>query len=312
MICCGRQSTGKEAFVASKEYEQLRATLEPGLAVATDGLEQVREKMTAVHPTDVPEDVRVERVELGGVPCAWVTTPEVEDSDRVILHAHGGAFVATKLEHYIPFCAGLARYVPARFLIYEYSLAPEARFPTQIDETVAVFEALLASGAPASQVAFAGDSCGGGIAVASLCKLRDQGRPLPAGYIGLTPWFDLEQQGRSAQEPRGIDPFVNAPWIRERGRDYVGPDGDVRDPLACPVHADLTGLPPLFLSVGEVDTTRDDATRLAANAGACGVDVTLEIHPEMIHGFHGLAAMFPEGRDALRRAGDFLRRVIPD
>jgi acetyl esterase/lipase len=297
--------------MASKEYEQLRSALKPGLAVAEDDTMLVREKMIAVHPTKVPGDAKVERVELDGVPCAWVTIPEVEDTDRVVLLVHGGAFVSTKLEHYIPYCVDLARSLPARMIVHEYTLAPEARFPKQIDETIAVFEALLAQGISGSRIAFAGDSCGGGIALATMCKLRDAGKPLPAGFIGLTPWFDLEQTGESAVDPRGIDPYVNAPWIRARGRDYVGPDGDVRDPLACPLHADLTGLPPLFLSVGEIDTTRDDSTRLAARAGACGVDVTLEINAEMIHGFHGLASMFPEGREALDRAGDFLRRVIP-
>lgn len=297
--------------MASREYEELRRALKPGLAVAADDTMLVREKMTAIHPTKVPGDAEVERLQLAGVPCAWVTTPEVADSDRVVLLVHGGAFVATRLEHYVPYCAGLARHMPARFLVHEYSLAPEARFPQQIDETIGVYEALLAQGIPASQIAFAGDSCGGGIALAALCKLRDEQKLLPAGFVGLTPWFDLEQTGDSAVNPRDVDPFVNAPWIRARGRDYVGADGDVRDPLACPLHADLTGLPPLFLSVGEIDTTRDDSTRIAATAGRSGVDVTLEINAEMIHGFHGLAAMFPEGRASLMRAGDFLRRVIP-
>jgi acetyl esterase/lipase len=297
--------------MASQEYEQLRAALKPGLAVAADDTMLVREKMTAVHPTQVPADARVERLELGGVPCAWVSTPESEGEDRVVLLVHGGAFVSTKLEHYIPYCAGLARHLPARFLVHEYSLAPEARFPRQIEETMAVYEALLAEGIDASRIAFAGDSCGGGIAVATLCRLRDAARPLPAGFVGLTPWFDLEQAGDSAVRPRGVDPYVNRDWIRARGRDYVGPEGDVHDPLASPIHADLTGLPPLFLSVGEIDTTRDDSTRLAASAGRCGVDVTLEINAAMIHGFHGLAAMFPEGRESLERAGAFLRRVIP-
>ena len=298
--------------MASQEYEQLRKVLKPGLAVAEDDTMLVREKMTAVHPTQVPKDAKVEELTLAGVPCAWVTTPEVEGTQRVVLLVHGGAFVSTKLEHYIPYCAGLERHIPARFIVHEYSLAPEARFPTQIDETIRVFEALISQGIDASRIAFAGDSCGGGIAVATMCKLRDAGKPLPAGFIGLTPWFDLEQTGDSAVDPRGVDPYVNGPWIRARGRDYVGPDGDLRDPLVSPLHADLTGLPPLFLSVGEIDTTRDDSTRLAANAGRCGVDVELEINAAMIHGFHGLAAMFPEGRESLARAGNFLRRVIPD
>ncbi len=296
----------------SPEYEALRANVKPGLALPGDDVMVVREKMLAIHPTQVPADARVEHVELGGVPCAWVDVPESAGSDRVVLWVHGGAFVSTGLEHYVPYCAGLARHMPARFLVHAYSLAPEVRFPVPVEETIRVFEALLAEGADPSRTFLGGDSCGGGIALATLCALRDCGVPLPAGYVGLTPWLDLEQQGVSATAPLGIDPFVEPEWIRLRGHDYVGPGGDVRDPLASPIRADLTGLPPLYLSVGGIDTTRDDATRIAARAGQAGVGVTLEIEAEMIHGFHGLAALIPEGRASLARCGDWLRRIVPD
>lgn len=298
--------------MASKEYAKVRELFKPGLAVASDPTMLVREKMTATHPTAKPKDIIEELETIAGIPCAWVTTPDAGDSDRVVLLVHGGAFVSTKLPHYIPYCAGLSRHIPARFLVHEYSLAPEARFPKQIEETVAVYRALLERGVAPDRIAFAGDSCGGGIAVASLCRLRDAGTPLPACFIGLTPWFDLEQEGEAATKPLGVDPFVNRDWIRARGRDYVGPDGDVRNPLASPLRADLTGLPPMFLSVGDVDTTADDSTRMAQRAGRAGVSVVLDINAEMIHGFHGLAAMFPEGRASLRRAGAFLREQIPD
>jgi acetyl esterase/lipase len=300
------------AHLVSREYEALRANLKPGLAVPSDDVGLVREKMEAVHPTAVPPDARVEPLDLAGLECAWVDVPESEGSDRTVLYVHGGAFVSTGVAHYVPYCAGLARFIPARYLVHGYSLAPETHCPTPVHETMAVWDALLARGVDPARAFIAGDSCGGGIALAALCALRDAGRPLPAGYFGLTPWFDLEQTGVSAVEPRGVDPFVDPEWIRARGRDYVGPEGDVRDPLASPLHADLSGLPPLFLSVGGVDTTRDDSTRLAARAGQAGVDVTLEIGAEMIHGFHGLAALIPEGRAALARCGAFVRRVAPD
>ena len=298
--------------MASQQYEQLRKVLKPGLAVAADPPALVREKMHAVHPTQIADDVEHEIVELGGVRCAWVTTPEVGDSDRVVLFAHGGAFVSTLLEHYIPYVTPHTRYARARFLVHEYSLAPEAQFPTQLDETVAVYRALLDQGIGPDRMAFMGDSCGGGIALAALCKLRDDGLPLPAAYAGLTPWFDLEQDGDAAVNPRGVDPYVNRDWIRARFRDYVGKHGDPKAPLASPILADLSGLPPLFLSVGQIDTTSDDSTRLAARAGRVGVDVTLEINAEMIHGFHGLWPLFPEARDSCERVGAFIRRHIPD
>jgi len=295
--------------MVSPEYEALRANLSPGLAVPSDDVMVVREKMNAIHPTAVPRDARVEHVVLGGVRCAWVDVPERGDSDRTVFWVHGGAFVSTDLEHYIPYCAGLGRHVPARFLVHAYSLAPEHRFPTPVDETVAVWQALLEGGLDPARAFIGGDSCGGGIALAALCRLRDSGTALPAGYVGLTPWYDLEQTGTSATKPLGMDPFVDPEWIRLRGLDYVGPEGDVRDPFASPLYADLSGLPPMHLSVGGVDTTRDDATRLAARAGEAGVSVTLEIEGEMIHGFHGLAALIPEGRASLARCGDFVRRI---
>ena len=297
--------------MASSEFERLRKHLKPGLANPNDSWELAREKMTAVHPTQHPDDVQSERVRLGNVPCAWVTTPEVGDSDRVLLMSHGGAFISTGLDHYIPYAGRLSRPVKARVLIFEYSLAPENRFPVQIDEGVATYRALLESGISPERIGVIGDSCGGGIGIAMLMTLRDAGDPLPAAFVGITPWFDLEVTGDAAQNPRGVDPYVEPQWIRNRGRDYVGPGGDLRDPRVSPIHADLTGLPPMFLSVGEIDTTRDDSTRLAARAGACGVGVTLEVIPEMIHGFHGLSDLIPEGRAALERIGEFVRRQIP-
>lgn len=297
--------------MASPEYEALYANLEPGLALPGDDVMVVRQKMNAIHPTAVPRDAQVERVDLGGVACAFVEVPEAFGADRVVFWVHGGAFVSTGLDHYVPYCAGLGRSMPARFVVHAYSLAPESRFPVPVDETVAVWEALLATGIDPGRAFIGGDSCGGGIALAALCRLRDAGRPLPAGWVGLTPWLDLAQTGRSATRPRGKDPFVHPEWIRLRGLDYVGPGADVAHPEASPLHAELPGLPPLYLSVGGIDTTRDDATRLAARAGEAGVDVTLEIEGAMIHGFHGLAALIPEARASLDRAGDFLRRRAP-
>ncbi len=297
--------------MASPEYEQLRKVLKPGLAVPSDPPELVREKMHRIHPTRVPADVAVERTRLGGVDAAWVGTPESEGSTRVLLHVHGGAFVSTGVEHYVPYAARLSRPFAARGVVYGYRLAPEHRHPAALDDTHAVYCALLDAGVAPDRIVVSGDSCGGGIGVALLLRLRDEGSPLPAAFVGLTGWYDLEMSGDSARHPRGVDPYVDPDWIRARGRDYAGPDADLRDPLLSPIHADLSGLPPMFLSCGEIDITRDDSTRLAARAGRDGVAVTLEVVPEMIHGFHGLSDLIPEGRAALERAGEFVRRHVP-
>jgi monoterpene epsilon-lactone hydrolase len=297
--------------MASPEYEQLRKVLKPGLAIATDPPELVREKMLKIHPTKYPRDVVVERATLGGVDAAWVDTPESKESTRVLLHVHGGAFVSTGVEHYIPYAARLSRPFAARAVVFGYRLAPEHRYPAALEDTLAVYRALLDAGTPPDRIAIGGDSCGGGIGIALLLRLRDEGAPLPAAFVGLTGWYDLEMTGDSARNPRGVDPYVDPEWIRARGRDYAGPTGDVRSPLLSPIHADLSGLPPLFLSCGEIDITRDDSVRLAARAGRDGVAVTLEVNPEMIHGFHGLSDLIPEGRASLARAGEFVRRHLP-
>lgn len=292
----------------SDAWRHLRDSLQPGLANPDDPPALVREKMHAVHPTDYPDDVEVEHLVLGGVPAAFISTPEAAGSERLVMMVHGGAFVSTGIEHYIPYAASLSRIFRARFAVFEYRLAPEHRFPAALDDSLAVYEALLADGLDPGKLAVIGDSCGGGIAMAMLFRLRDEGRPLPAAYAGLTPWFDLEMTGESALSPRGVDPYVDPQWIRNRGRDYAGPERDLRDPLLSPLYGDFSGLPPLFLGVGEIDITRDDSTRLAARAGGDGGAVTLEINPGMIHGFYGLCELAPECFEACERIGRFLDR----
>lgn len=297
--------------MTSPEYQKLRRLLKPGLAVADDPTQLVREKMIAIHPTGCSDATEVTTLELAGVPCAWVQTAEAQGQDRVVFFAHGGAFVSTGLAQYELYAENVSRAARARVLIYEYALAPEQRFPVPLDQGVAIYREAVLGGMRPERTAFMGDSCGGGIALSTLCRLRDAGDPLPACFAGLTPWFDAKQQGDAACHPRGIDPFVNADWIRKRFEDYVGPGGDLSDPMASPIGADLRGLPPLYLGVGEIDTTSDDSTRLAASAARAGVSVVLDVSAEMIHGFHGLCGAFPEATDAMQRVGDFVRRHIP-
>jgi len=293
-------------FRRSAALEALVSALKDPLVAPGDPTEVARRKLEAVHGHPIAPQTEVTWSERSGVRRAWVVTPESRP-DRVLFLCHGGAFIAAGGDGYLFYAEMLARHCGARVLLPDYRLAPEHRFPAALDDVVRVWEDEVESGLAPERTAFIGDSCGGGIAIAALVRLRAAGKALPAGAITLGGWFDLEASGTAATEPLGWDPFAHAEFVRARARDYLGDAGDPRDPLASPLYADLAGLPPLLLQVGQVDLTRDDALRLAERAGRAGVDVTLEIHPGCIHGFQGLAsAGIPEATAALARVQTWL------
>jgi len=293
----------------SREYLAALEQFPKGIAVPGDGYEEVRRKFAPAHGHDPGPDIAVEDARLGGVGGTW-TAVKGEAADRVILFFHGGAFVSCPAATYTFYAAWFVRGAQARAFIVDYGLAPETRFPKQLEECEAAYRALIREVDP-SRIAFVGDSCGGGMALGTLLRLRDAGVPLPACLVSISGWLDLEVSGESATRPVGEDRFVHPVWMRERARDYLGPQGDPRDPQASPIHADLHGLPPLFLQVGQIDVTRDDAVRVAARAGRDGSAVVLEIWPDMIHGFQGMQGFCPEAEAAVASASAFVKRHIP-
>ncbi len=297
--------------MASKEHDALMAAIPGGNVDHNDPIEVVREKMHSIHPNSASPETIVEAVDLDGIEAKWIITAENKDSDRVIMHVHGGAFVSTVIDHYLDYGEHMSRHMGAKVVCFQWTWADEAPYPQAMNDTATAYRALLAQGIDPKRIAFAGDSCGGGIALAAMCALRDAGDPLPACLIGLTPWLDAEQTGDAAMNPRGHDPFVTAEWIRARFKDYAGPTGDLRDPGISPIHAKLGGLPPMYLSVGQIDTTADDSTRLAMRASKEGGSVIVDISAEMVHGYIGLCGAFPEATEAMERIGDWVKQRIP-
>jgi len=297
--------------VASKEYEALMRALPPAQPLYSDPPEVVREKMHAIHPTRCSASTLVEDAEFGGIESRWIATPENADSDRVLIHIHGGAFVSTIIQHYLDYGEHISKHTRSKVLCFQYRWAPDHPYPAALEDTLAVYRGLLASGVAAERIGFIGDSCGGGIGLAALCSLRDAGEPLPACLVGLTPWLDAEQTGDSAVNPLGIDPFVETQWIRERFKNYAGATGDLRDPLLSPIHSELSGLPPVYLCVGGIDTTASDSLRLAERGRREGAQIIVDVAGEMAHGYIGLCCQFPEASAAMERVGDFVRRCIP-
>jgi acetyl esterase/lipase len=292
----------------SAEFLAALAHFPKDLALPGDSYQDVRRKFGPAHGHDPGPDIAVEPARFGGVGGVWVARKEAAPSERVLFFVHGGAFVSCPAPTYTFYAAWFVRATGARAFVVDYRLAPEHHFPAAVDDCEAAWRGMLAAGIAPARAAFLGDSCGGGIAVATLLRLRDARAALPACAVSLCGWMDLEVSGDSAKHPVGEDPFVNPEWIRARARDYLGPRGNPRDPYASPIYAELGGLPPLLLQTGQVDTLRDDAVRLAARAGRAGSAVTLEVWPGMIHGFQGMYGAIPEAAWAVKHAAEFIDR----
>jgi monoterpene epsilon-lactone hydrolase len=249
-------------------------------------------------------DIQCERVNAGGVDAEWVCAPGAA-SDRYVLYLHGGGYVIGSVKTHRDLMARLSRAAKARVLGLNYRLAPEHPFPAAVDDAVAGYKWLLAQGAKPGRIAVAGDSAGGGLTAATLVAIRDAKLPTPAAGALLSPWVDLEGIGESMTTRAKIDPVVQKEGLVGMAAAYLQGQ-DARTPLAAPLYADLKGLPPLLIQVGDAETLLDDSKRLEARAKAAGVSTKLEVWPEMIHVWQLFASFLPEGQQAIEGIGKFV------
>ena len=256
----------------------------------------------------LPADVEVEPVDANGVNAEWTSTPGA-DPTRAIMFLHGGGYISGSLDSHRHMIAQAGREARARTLALDYRLAPEHPFPAALDDAIAGYRFLLSKGFEPGRIAIAGESAGGGLAVATLVSLREAGVALPACCWLSSPWTDLEVTGESMTSRASIDPLIQKDYLLELAKAYLG-DTDPRTPLASPLYADLAGLPPMLVQVGSAETLLDDAVRIARVAGAADVRVTLEIWPDMIHAWHLFHPQVAAGRRALAAVGDFIRRWL--
>jgi acetyl esterase/lipase len=249
----------------------------------------------------LPDDVTAGQIELGGVTAETVTPADVV-GDRVLMYLHGGGLVLGTPATVRTPVAKAAKLARATGILPRYRLSPEHLFPAQVDDVVAAYRALIASGTPPESIVLAGESAGGGLVCMVLLALRDAGDPMPAAAVPISPMVDLEFKGASWQTNADKDGFVDYELAKQNVPVFL-PDGD---PAAISaINQDLTGLPPLLIQVGGDECIRDDALAFAEKARAAGVDVTLEVWDGMVHLWHNFSYL-PEAQEAIERIGRFV------
>jgi acetyl esterase/lipase len=246
----------------------------------------------------MPEMSTQSDIDLGGVNCLGLL-PKGASGDHVILWCHGGGFAMGSSRSHKGLASQVASVAKIAAIVPDYRLAPEHRHPAALEDCVTAYRAAMGEGIKTSRIILAGDSAGGGLAVATALKLRELGVALPAGMILLSPWVDLANRGWSHGAKAQRDPFVTSKSLAVRAKQYLG-EGAL--PL---LDADMRGLPPTFIQTGEAEILMSDSTALAERLGAAGVPLTLEIWPEMFHVFQARYKMLSQARQAISRLGQW-------
>jgi epsilon-lactone hydrolase len=291
--------------VSTQQRENLEAILRQSAFPADIDLnEQRRLLRELISAQPLPADVTVTAAALGGVPTAEITVDGIEPR-HVVLYFHGGVYVLGDAFQAAALASQVGRRARARVISVDYRLAPEHPYPAAVDDALAAYEALLHNGTAPADIVFAGESAGGGLAVATLVNARDHGLPLPAAAFVMSPYADLTLAGTSMETKRAVDPLMSRENLQARVTDYTAGQNAALG-LISPIFADLSGLPPLIIQVGSHEVLLDDAVRLARQAATADVQVTLDITPGVPHVFQTFSPILDEGAAALDRAGQFL------
>ena len=291
--------------MSTEQRETLDAILrQSAFPAGSDVSEQRRLLRELLSAQPLPAEVTVTRAVLGGVPAAEITVDGVEPR-HVVLYFHGGVYVMGDAFLAAGLASQVGRRTRAKVISVDYRLAPEHPYPAAVNDALAAYEALLNNGTAPSDIAFAGESAGGGLAVATLVNARDHGLPLPAAAFVMSPYADLTLAGTTMETKREVDPLMSRENLQSRVTDYTSGQ-DAALGLISPIFADLSGLPPLIIQAGTHEVLLDDAVRLARQAATADVEVTLDITPRVPHVFQTFYPILDEAAAALDRAGQLL------
>lgn len=291
--------------MASEELMAVKEVMRNQEGVAAEGL-SIQERRqgfeTQQAAISMPDDIEMSAVDIDGIPGRWVVAPGARD-DAFVVYFHGGGYIMGSLDSHQELMGRISRACQAKVLGVDYRMAPEHVYPAAVEDGVRSYEWLLEQGADPSRVMLAGDSAGGGLTMASLLSIRDKGGKLPIGAFMFSPWTDLTGSGESGTNRAEADPMITLPALLEIAEIYYA-GSDPTDPLISPVFADLSGLPPLLIQVGDAEVLLDDASRLADNAKSAGVMALYQVWDEAFHVFQAIPHL-PEAADALQKVGKF-------
>lgn len=298
---------------AVKAWSESLAGLAPVITGAdvTTPMSEIRAAYTRMlAKNQAPADVSFSDVDMGGVPGTLVT-PATIKTDAVVMYIHGGAYIVGEPAGYHGIGGNYASMLGARIYMPDYRLAPEYPFPTPITDTLQAYKWLTEQGYDASKIVLVGESAGGAMVVTVMVAARNKGLPLPAGGVAISPWANLEHSGASMTNREGLDPLNTRAGLDFLARTFLG-DALPNHPMASPVFADVIGLPPILIQIGENELMLSDAMRLACHLGDHRVRVNLEVWPGMFHAWHFFTGLQPEAVQAMESSVSFIRQLLPD
>jgi acetyl esterase/lipase len=294
--------------MAESEIAVVRALL--GSKPRPVGWEERRRRLDEVGAVwPVADDVRLETIDIGGIPAEFSSVPGADPSG-ILLFFHGGGYCSGSIASHRRMVSEAGRACGLRTLAVGYRLAPEHPFPAAFEDAIAAFAYLRQQGIAPQKIIVGGDSAGGGLTLALLQHLRDTGEEAPSCGWLASPWTDLTMSGDTMASKDSVDPLIHKAYLEELAQAYVPASMNRRDPRLSPLFADLRGLPALLIQVGSDETLLADSTRFAEAAGAAENAVTLEIWPRMIHAWPLWNAHLEPGRRALAHVGEFARRWL--
>ena len=297
--------------MASKQSEQLVTLYKGWLAQLGANPEMPLDDLRTMfeHWGDItaePGGVDYIEVDAGGIPAMWAV-PKGCAQDRVLLCSHGGGYVTGSMYTHRKVYGHFAKVIGCRALIVHYGRAPENVHPGPVNDMATAYGWLLDQRIDPKHIALTGDSAGGGLAITTILRAREQGLPMPAATIPLSPWLDMDAVGGTFETNKDKDVLVAAEIIQGMAATFLGEKGNRKDPLANPLHADLRGFPPVYIQVGGYETLLGDSQNLAEALRKADVDVKLDVFPEMQHVFQFLAGVAPEADDAIRKIAAWVR-----
>jgi epsilon-lactone hydrolase len=255
----------------------------------------------------LPSNCKVEPVQIEGLYSEWISNDTTEDKS-VILYLHGGGYEYCSADTHRALAARIMTKSGVKVLLPEYRLSPEHPFPAAIEDSLSIYRWLLKQGYDSSNIIIAGDSAGGGLSLALSISLRDQGEPLPAAIVLLSPWADLTSSGESYKDNKDNDPYMKGNLVKKTALSYANGE-PLTNKLISPIYAEFHDFPPMFIQVGSTEILLSDAKTLAKKASDCGVNVTLQVWQGMWHVFQA-SRRIPEGLQAISEIGVFIKKRL--